>query len=674
MSTAQRILLVGWSAADWRLLEPLLKAGEMPNLRRLVKGGASGNLRTLQPQLPPLLWTSIATGYRADMHGVLHTLLPDSSGSIRPLSRLDRQCRAIWNITGEKDNNNILVNWPVTFPAEPISGACVSDLFFRLTGSEKGLDDPAPGATYPPELAENILDLRFSANELTLDEMAFFIPDIERAELEGDSMPGRLAVALAETISTQAVTMHLIQESAWDLAMVRYDILETLGPEFMACYPPQLSYVPDKLFERYREIIPAVCRYLDLMLGVLLEQTGPDTLVVVFSDRGIHSDHLRPQDPDVAFRQSGGVPWFREQGILTLHGPGVTADASIQGAGLLDIVPTILRYMDIPVGKEMPGRVLKEAFSMLPEEQDDAAHEAPIPGSPDFSISQLSEKQCKVALRRWQEIGLLDNEDTGIIEEIDKARCQREFNRAMVTVEARKSRRALKQLEQLHQEYPDDDRIALHLARCRRNTGDLAGAKQLLEKVVDHPDQRPYEQMQLAQLHLATGEHDKALLCLFRAEHAVAERPGVHSQIGQVYLAMQRWDEAERAFGKALERDTDHAEAHRGMAAVHLGLKRYEETIDAALRAIELDRNRPQTHYFLGAALLAEKRVGVAAQAFQTCLELNADHVSALRGLADSCQLLGDDSAASAHRKRAHQLESAALLKRQLPGSSRSPG
>ncbi len=78
MTSTRRVLLVGWSAADWRLLEPLLEAGAMPNLRRLVDGGTSGNLRTLQPQFNPLLWTSIATGQRADLHGVLHTLLPDN--------------------------------------------------------------------------------------------------------------------------------------------------------------------------------------------------------------------------------------------------------------------------------------------------------------------------------------------------------------------------------------------------------------------------------------------------------------------------------------------------------------------------------------------------------------------------------------------------------------------
>jgi predicted AlkP superfamily phosphohydrolase/phosphomutase len=31
-----KILLVGWDAADWKIIHPLLDRGEMPNLARLI--------------------------------------------------------------------------------------------------------------------------------------------------------------------------------------------------------------------------------------------------------------------------------------------------------------------------------------------------------------------------------------------------------------------------------------------------------------------------------------------------------------------------------------------------------------------------------------------------------------------------------------------------------------
>ena len=47
-----RVLLIGWDAADWKLINPLIDAGLMPAMDRLVSGGVVGNLATITP--PPL--------------------------------------------------------------------------------------------------------------------------------------------------------------------------------------------------------------------------------------------------------------------------------------------------------------------------------------------------------------------------------------------------------------------------------------------------------------------------------------------------------------------------------------------------------------------------------------------------------------------------------------------
>jgi predicted AlkP superfamily phosphohydrolase/phosphomutase len=54
-SIAQKLLLVGWDAADWEMIHPLLDAGRMPHLKRLIEAGVMGNLLTLQPMLSPIL-------------------------------------------------------------------------------------------------------------------------------------------------------------------------------------------------------------------------------------------------------------------------------------------------------------------------------------------------------------------------------------------------------------------------------------------------------------------------------------------------------------------------------------------------------------------------------------------------------------------------------------------
>ena len=664
--TARRILLVGWSAADWRLLDPLLESGSLPNLARLLARGARGNIRTLQPQFVPLLWASIDTGRLADAHGVLAPLVPNDDNTASPLSRLDRRCPALWNISGQAGLESIVVNWPATFPAERMTGACVSELFFRLAGDADGLEPVPDGATWPLELAESLRDLRFSPAELAADEVSFFVPGIQAEDSNDDPLAARVAVALAETITTHAVVTEMLQRDSWQLAMVRYEFLESLGPEIWACHPPRLPYVPGEVFERFRGTLNAACRYLDLLLGVLLDMTGDDTLVVLVSEHGMQCGPLRPQEPHVAFRQGGGAPWYREQGVVAMAGPGVAAGREIRGANLLDVAPTVLNWLDVPLAPDLPGRVLEEAFDEIPDMQRSARTKVGDGASPGSPMRSLSEAQRQAAIRRLQETGLIGAQDALGPEAASNARRERDFNLAMVALDAGRPRRAISVLEHLHERHPDDDRIALHLARTLRSLGDLEQSRTLLEQVVDHPDQRPLEQMELAELYLAEGKHDAALMCLFKAEQAVGQRPQVHSRIGQVYLRLQRWDEAERAFGKALERDEEHAQAYRGLAALELGRKRYADATAAALRAIDLDRNRAQGHYLLGEALLRDGQAAIAAQVFETCLGLEPNHHGANRSLSEALHMLGEDQLAKEHAERARRLETAALLRREL--------
>ena len=52
----KRVLLVGWDAADWQMIHPLIEQGLMPTTAALMERGAWGNLATLRPILSPILW------------------------------------------------------------------------------------------------------------------------------------------------------------------------------------------------------------------------------------------------------------------------------------------------------------------------------------------------------------------------------------------------------------------------------------------------------------------------------------------------------------------------------------------------------------------------------------------------------------------------------------------
>src|SRR4051812_26977188 len=175
-----RVMLIGWDAADWKVIRPLLAAGQMPNLARLIAGGVHGNIATIYPVLSPMLWTSIATGKRAYKHGIhgFSEPLPDGSG-IRPITLLARRTKAVWNILNQTGHRSIIVGWWPSHPAEPINGVMVSNHFEQAL-AEPNMTRPLPaGAVHPSSLASSLAELRVNPTELTGEFLRFFVPEYD---------------------------------------------------------------------------------------------------------------------------------------------------------------------------------------------------------------------------------------------------------------------------------------------------------------------------------------------------------------------------------------------------------------------------------------------------------------------------------------------------------------
>src|SRR6185436_19443998 len=201
-----RVLLIGWDAADWKVIQPLLQAGRMPNLARLIADGVHGNLATLYPVLSPMLWTSIATGKRAYKHGIhgFSEPLADASG-VRPITLLSRKTKAVWNILNQTGHRSIVVGWWPSHPAEPINGVMVSNHFPRAVSK---LADNLPllkGTIHPPELTATLGDLRVNPMELSGEFIRMFAPQYEKVDQEKDKHLHALGKIIAETMSVHAV-------------------------------------------------------------------------------------------------------------------------------------------------------------------------------------------------------------------------------------------------------------------------------------------------------------------------------------------------------------------------------------------------------------------------------------------------------------------------------------
>lgn len=658
---ARRVLLLGWDAADWKVIQPLLDRGELPNLRKLIDGGVMGKLASLHPMLSPMLWTTVATGRRPERHGVLGFIEPRPDGlGVRPVAATSVRARTLWAILEAAGLKSAVVGWYATHPAPVVPGIVVSDRFAAATGPDfAGWPMPA-GAVSPEPLAGVMRDLRVHPADIDAEQIRWFVPELARVDQETDRRLETLARRLAECATIHAAGTYLAEHVAWDLLAVYYDTIDRVCHEFMRYRAPQMEQVSDEDHELYRDVVDRCYRLHDLMLGRYLRLVGPDTGVVIVSDHGFHSDHLRPRVPAGA---AWGQPlrWHRPLGILAAAGPGIQRDALALGASLLDVAPTVLTLLGLPVARDMEGRVLRQLFEQPVEPAwvptyerpaEEVAAEAGDPEADPWAAQQV--------IRHLAGLGYVEMPDEDAARAIEQARLQRLAILAEVHFAKQEHAVTTELYEEVLRHRPDHVLARLRLAQCRLAAGDVAGCRALVDEVTAGSPEGPWAVLARGLLHFHLGEWDEALACFRRTAESGAALPRLQYRIGVICLRRERWQEAEEAFRQCLEIDGDDAEAYSGLGLALHRQGRYEEAVENQLRSISLLYTQPDAHYRLGLSLAATGQLDGALESFQTAVRLRPALAGAHEGLAAVYRAQGNVEQAARHLSRAQTLQTGA--------------
>ncbi len=652
-----RLLLIGWDAADWQVIHPLLDAGLMPNLQRLIEGGTMGNLASLAPMLSPMLWTSIATGKRAYGHGVrgFAETLPDRSG-IRPVGTRTRTCKALWNILSQSERPSVVCAWQATHPAEPIHGAMVSNLFAIPSADATPEDWPlAEGSVQPEAVAETLADLRVHPREIEAPPIQQLIPRAIELDQSDSLVRYRLEFLqqrLAEVISVHAAATELLESQPWDFGAVYYECIDQVGHEFMAFHPPRQPEIPERDFEFYKDVITGIYRFHDLMLGRLLELAGPETHVMIISDHGFQSGAQRPKG------RVEPALWHRPQGVFVLHGPGIRADVSLEGATLLDIAPTVLTLLGMPVGEDMEGKVLVNAFTEMPVIERVPSWEK-IEG-PDGRLTAGVEEEnsaaAQAALQQLIELGYVAPPSFDVARTVGLVEAEADFNLAVALREGARPREAKELLRGLIEKFPSQPRYLLAFAQACLATNSIEEAEPCLKALERLEPHRPETATLRGMLAWARGDMDVCAVAFEEAEKKAPNDPVTLSNLGRFYLRQRRWADAERNFRRTLALDPDSAEAHYGLSVALPRQDKIEDGIEHALYAVGLRHDFPEAHFQLGAVLSRRGWYDRAVQAFEITLRMRPGFVLAHRYLSKIHTHFGRLEQARLHREAADQL------------------
>ena len=356
---SHRLLLVCWEGADLSWVLPAIDRGDMPFLRSQRDLAAWGQVRAIRPFVRSVALASLVTACSPAVHGVLG----------------ESAYRIEW-ITGQPVELLLTGPWrtPQQLPWKswehaPAPAPQRAPLWQILRGA--GMDVgvagwPAwDGATWTVPApraaalrAEAVLDADFRAG---LDPLLRNEP----------GLAGATRTAFAAAVATTSRALQQMQRMPVMALVVDLDLAARLRPMWTTDDPRSAA----------EEVLRQAARVLDDHLHALWRAVGGnDTLLVVTSPYGMAAPsqwerlvHLGGEP--VTWRVS---PSDSPDGFALFCGPGVRGGARLRGARVTDVVATILYLLELPVARDMAGRVMLETVS------DDRAAAVPLRLVPSY--------------------------------------------------------------------------------------------------------------------------------------------------------------------------------------------------------------------------------------------------------------------------------------------------
>ena len=650
MSSKKKVLVIGWDAAEWKVIMPLIQQGKMPALSRLMSRGVHGKLQTLDPPLSPMLWTSIATGFRADTHGIGGFIEPTPDGeNLRPVTSTSRKVKAIWNILNQEGYKSNVVAWWPSNPVEPINGVMVSNLYQIATKPLNEAWEMPKGTIHPEELSEKMREFRIHPHQINLQQALAFIPNLEKDKsLHSYPRTASVMKTMANAGTIHSAVCHLLENTEWDFTAVYHDAIDHFSHIAMRYFPPRRPEIPEKDFEDYKDVVEAAYLFHDRMLARMMSFIDEEnTTVLLISDHGFHCDHQRPLY--IPKEPSGPAVEHSPYGVFVMAGPGIKNDGrQISGLSVLDITPTLLHHMELPVGKDMEGKVLHACFTEAREVNWIESWEK-VPGDAGMHDEILREDPwaAQEALQQLVDLGYIDALDDDKIQQVEKSKRENEYYIARNLLNAGKFAPAIEILDRIYAESQIQrygQRLAfayLSKRQYRKSMDVLSSLKANIQADIQKDD--AYDKLGMEEpmfleyleglILLAMNKPHLSLPKLLKIQEKNPYNYQLALNIAQIFLQRKKYDLAEVQFIRSLNIDDSHARAHHGLGLSFLRRGELNAAIEEFLIAIDHDFFFHRAHYHLGEALVRQELYEDAIQAFEVNLRIAPKNVKSHKWL-----------------------------------------
>ncbi len=264
-----RLLLLALDAAEPRLLRQFAAEGHMPNLHRLMTTALTAPLESAAAEFPDEVWPSIYCSSNAAVLGKYYYIQPKAGSGQLDLLEDEPRGEPFWDVLSRAGRRSAIVDVPKAALGAPVNGLQIANWGAHATRCDR--------ASHPAGLMNDVLRT------------------VGRYPLESCDNHGRsareylkLRDRLLAGISRRGQLLRLLLgRENWDLFFGAFSETHCAGHQFWhfqdPAHPAYDRDAPHSLASAIRDIYQAV----DVELGRLIDEAGPETHVIVFSGHGM---------------------------------------------------------------------------------------------------------------------------------------------------------------------------------------------------------------------------------------------------------------------------------------------------------------------------------------------------------------------------------------------------
>jgi predicted AlkP superfamily phosphohydrolase/phosphomutase len=272
MKMVGKVVVIGLDGADWRILQPYLDQGMMPNLAQLIEAGIHGDLRSTIPTNSSVAWNTFMTGRNPGKHGVYDFTqrAPYDPTRMVGVNSRSRRCETFYDTLARHERRVGAINVPITYPPFPVNGFMIAGMIVQ----------EGKPYTYPESLAAE-LDAQVGGFPVNRIRWRFMLGKLEEL----------LDEAIVITQQRVRVLEYLIDRKEWDVLIHVFVAPDRLQHPLMHIIDPQHPRYDRALAQRLSPKLQAVFQVLDDMIGRVHKLIGDEATLIIISDHGFRSVH-----------------------------------------------------------------------------------------------------------------------------------------------------------------------------------------------------------------------------------------------------------------------------------------------------------------------------------------------------------------------------------------------